>query len=292
MKHLMEFTVPSDCAGTALRDYLRYNLSLSAGLVKRAKYREGGICIDGREVHTDYILRGGEKLTLTTESDDEFSSGVEAVDGNLDIIFEDDEILVINKEGGMPVHPSQNHHTDSVANIVAYRYKNMIFRPVNRLDKGTSGLMVIAKNADICARLSSQLHTTFTKEYLGICDGIFEQKSGVIDAPIGRVEGSVIKREVRSDGKSAKTFFEVVKEHNNRSLVRFTITTGRTHQIRVHSAYIGHSITGDFLYGTEDKSLISRPALHACKIEFDYRGKRVTFEAPLPEDMKGLVYES
>ena len=140
MKHLMEFTVPSDCAGTALRDYLRYNLSLSAGLVKRAKYREGGICIDGREVHTDYILRGGEKLTLTTESDDEFSSGVEAVDGNLDIIFEDDEILVINKEGGMPVHPSQNHHTDSVANIVAYRYKNMIFRPVNRLDKGTSAV--------------------------------------------------------------------------------------------------------------------------------------------------------
>ncbi len=289
MKHTVTYFVPSDCAGIALRDYLRYNLSLSAGLVKRAKYRDGGICIDGREVHTDYILRGGESLTLTTESDDEFSENTVPVDGNLDIIFEDEEILIINKAGGMPVHPSQNHYTDSVANIVAYRYKNMIFRPVNRLDKGTSGLMVIAKNADICARLSQQLHTTFTKEYLGVCDGIFEQKSGVINAPIGRADNSVIKREVRPDGKSAETFFYVEKETDLRSLVHFKITTGRTHQIRVHCAHIGHPITGDFLYGTEDTSLISRPALHACKIKFDYRGKCVTFEAQLPEDIKNLL---
>ena len=285
----MEFNVPDECAGMALRDYLRYTLSLSAGLVKRAKYRDGGICIDGREVHTNYILVGGEVLTLTTESDGEFSSGVEAVEGTLDTVYEDEEILIINKAGGMPVHPSQNHHTDSVANVVAYKYKNMIFRPVNRLDKGTSGLMVIAKNADICARLCSQLHTTFKKEYLGVCDGVFDEKSGVINAPIGRADGSVIKREVRPDGKCARTFYSVENETLLHSLVRFKITTGRTHQIRVHASHIGHPITNDFLYGNEDTSLISRPALHACRIEFDYRGKAVSFDAPLPDDMKGLI---
>ena len=272
----------------ALRDYLRSKLMLSAALVKRAKYRDGGICIDGKEVHTDYILRGGERLTLITEDESEFSD-IEPVDGTLDTVYEDDEILIINKAGGMPVHPSQNHRTDSVANIVAYKYRNMIFRPVNRLDKGTSGIMVIAKNADICSKLCCQLHTTFKKEYLGVCDGIFDKKSGVINAPVGRAEGSVIKREVCSDGKDAETFYEVLKEGTMRSLVRFEIKTGRTHQIRVHSAHIGHPITGDFLYGTEDKALISRPALHAHKIQFDYRGKCVAFEAPLPEDMKGLI---
>ncbi len=285
----MKFIISQECAGMALRDYLRRELSLSAGLVKRAKYRNGGICIDGREVHTDYVLCGGETLTLTTESEDDFSSGVESAEGSLDTVYEDDEILIINKAGGMPVHPSQNHHTDSVANIAAYKYKNMIFRPVNRLDKGTSGLMVIAKNADICARLCAQLHTTFKKEYLGVCEGIFDKKNGVINAPIGRADGSVIKREVRPDGKSAETFFEVEKENALRSLVRFKITTGRTHQIRVHASHIGHPLTGDFLYGTENKTLISRPALHACRIEFDYRGKSVSFDAPLPDDMKGLI---
>ena len=166
------------------------------------------------------------------------------------------------------------------------------FHPVHRLDKGTSGLVVVAKHAHAQEKLKNQLHTNeFCRVYLAVCDGMPSGPSGTVDAPIGPVEGSLIAREVRSDGRPARTHYRVLQACGPRSLVELELETGRTHQIRVHMAHIGCPLTGDFLYGTEDRALIGRPALHSARLELTHpiTGERLCFSAPVPADMALMI---
>ena len=164
--------------------------------------------------------------------------------------------------------------------------------PVQRLDKGTSGLLVVAKHPHAQEQLKGQLHTpAFRRIYLAVCEGIPRPPEGCIDAPIGRVPGSLMARQVDPAGQPASTRYRVLRTGQGRALVELELDTGRTHQIRVHMAHIGHPLTGDFLYGTEDHSLISRPALHSARLSLRHpvTGEPMAWEQPLPEDMARLV---
>lgn len=215
---------------------------------------------------------------------------------NLDIVYEDDSILVINKSPFIPVHPSQNHYTDSLSNGVK-NYYNQIglkkkIRPVNRLDKNTSGLVIFAKNEYIQENLTLQMKSnTFSKKYLAILDGIPTENHGSIIAPISRKEGSIMERIIDfENGQYAETHFKVLKTINNLSLVEFSLKTGRTHQIRVHAKHIGCPILGDTLYNKESSS-INRQALHAYSISFLHpiNNNLMNLEIALPNDMKALI---
>ena len=214
---------------------------------------------------------------------------------NLDIIFEDDCFLIVNKPSNTPIHPSANHYTDSLANGVKYYFDsihlNKKIRPVNRLDKDTSGLVIFAKNEYIQENLINQMKTNdFNKEYIAVLDGKISQKEGIIDAPISRKEESIIEREVNFEkGQKAITYYKVIFEEGNLSLVNFKLKTGRTHQIRVHSKYINAPILGDTLHNKE-ANLINRQALHAFKIEFIHpvSKNKMSFETPIPKDIKNI----
>lgn len=218
----------------------------------------------------------------------------------LDIIYEDDSLLIVNKPPVVPVHPSANHFDDSLSNGVKYYFDsiglNKKIRPVNRLDKNTSGLVIFAKNEYIQEELIFQMKTnSFKKRYLALLNGKLHCKKGIINAPISRKEGSIIEREVNFEtGQKAITNYNVIKDFSknsfNYSLTEFELITGRTHQIRVHSKYIGHPILGDSLYGSESK-LISRQALHSYYLEFNHpiSKERLIFEIDLPKDIKELL---
>lgn len=213
----------------------------------------------------------------------------------LDIIYEDKYILVVDKPANMPVHPSMLHFEDTLSNGVKCYFDainlHRKIRIVTRLDKDTSGLVVFAKNEYIQEMLTLQMKThLFKKEYIGILEGILEPKSGTINAPISRRSGSIIERCVDENGQMSITHYDVIKTFDNMSLVHFILETGRTHQIRVHSKYIGFPILGDTLYGTASP-LISRQALHCYKISFIHpiTKEKMKFVADLPEDMKKII---
>ena len=212
-----------------------------------------------------------DKITIDFNYDED-NSNIVAKQMDLDIIYEDDTMLIINKPRGIAVHPSIKHYEDSISSGVKYYFClkgiNKKIRPVNRLDLNTSGLIIFAKNEYIQECLIKQMQErTFRKEYLAIATGIFDKKSGIIDASIARKEGSIIERCIDENGQIAKTKYEVIKENGNNSIVRCELLTGRTHQIRVHMAYIGHPLLGDTLYG-EKSDLIDGQALHCYKLAF------------------------
>ena len=214
---------------------------------------------------------------------------------NLDIIFEDDSFLIINKAPNIAVHPSINHYENSLSNGVKYYFNkinlNKKIRPVNRLDKDTSGLVVFAKNEYIQENLIRQMKlNTFKKEYIAILEGKLPQKEGIINLPISRKLGSIIEREVNfEEGQEAITLYKVISEMDNLSLVKFELKTGRTHQIRVHSKYMNCPLLGDSLYNKKS-TIINRQALHAQKIEFIHpiTKNRISFEAKPPKDILNI----
>ena len=218
---------------------------------------------------------------------------------DLNIIFEDNSLIIIDKPAGIPVHPSILHFDNSLSNGLAYYFqeKNIKkkIRPVNRLDKDTSGIVVFAKNEYIQECLIQQMKSKkFLKEYFAILEGFLETSSGTINAPISRKEGSIIEREINSNGDISITHFELIKNFSTKgkklSLVKFKLETGRTHQIRVHSKYINHPILGDSLYGN-NSNLISRQALHSYKINFIHpiTNKKLEFQVNLPKDMNSIL---
>ena len=216
--------------------------------------------------------------------------------GELDIRYEDGDMVVLNKAPGVTVHPGPGHFYDTVGNFLLWHYdqegSEADFHPVHRLDRGTSGLMVVAKHPHAQEKLKEQLHTAdFFREYLAVCDGCPQPRAGVIDAPLGPKPGSLVEQMVRPDGKPARTRYGVVLEREGRSLLRLALDTGRTHQIRVHMASLGCPLTGDFLYGTEAPELIRRPALHSARLSFRHpiTGRRLSFTQPIPCDMADLI---
>lgn len=214
---------------------------------------------------------------------------------DLKIVFEDDYMLVLNKPAGYPIHPSMLHFEDSISNGVRYYFDSINLhkkiRPVNRLDKDTSGLVIFAKNEYVQEHLVRQMkNNQFTKEYIAICEGTLPDVSGTINAPISRKNGSIIERCIDPSGDIAITHYDVVKSNDALSVVHLVLETGRTHQIRVHMAHIGNPIIGDTLYG-HSSDLINRQALHSYKTSFIHpvSGQKMDLIAPLYDDMDNII---
>ncbi len=288
---ILRHTVSQEEDQKTVKDLIRIHFSLSTGQLRRIKRRENGILLDGKPVTVVQPARAGQLLECA--ADDTAQSSVAPCALPLEILYEDEWMTVINKPAGIPTHPSSfSPKEPSVAGAYLYHKNGGVFHPVKRLDKGTSGIMVLAANAHSHKRLCDALQRgEFQRQYLAVCEGHFPSKEGSVDAPIGRREGSVIQREVRPDGKPAKTLYRVEHEGTLCSLVRLCPLTGRTHQLRVHMAYLGHPLVGDFLYGQEDLSRIHRPPLHSASLLLVHPadGQTLSLQAPLPEDMVSLL---
>ena len=291
----VSLTVPPERAGQKVDTLLRKALGLSGTVIRRIKWLPDGILLDGERVFTSRRAEPGQVLTVRL-SDPERRSGVVPAPGPLDIIYEDGDMLVLNKAPGVLVHPGAGHFDDTIGNFLLDYYDRTgveaDFHPVHRLDKGTSGLMVAAKHPHAQEVLKNQLHTAeFRRIYLAVCLGGPAEEAGTVDAPIGMAEGSIVARAVRPDGLPARTHYRVLRRAGDRVLVRLALETGRTHQIRVHMAHLGCPLAGDFLYGREDRDLIPRPALHSAELSVrqPVTGERLTFTCPLPEDMVRLM---
>ena len=284
----MEYIINEKQDKILLRDFLRRELKLSARLVKSLKKYENSILVNGEHSIVTKRLSKGDVVTLDfTDKEEDVNEYLEKTDIPLDIIYEDENFTVVNKSSNMPTHQSLRHYTDTLANALAFRYKDRpyVFRAINRLDMDTSGVVVTANNRFYADFLCEKLQNGgFHKQYIAIVEGKLEGE-GTIDAPIIRLEESIIKRGVSSEGDESITNYKVLMSSDSVSVVLVTPVTGRTHQIRVHMAHIGHPIVGDFLYGKESDEM-KRQALHAYRLDIDGIG---SFEAKLPEDMQNLI---
>ncbi len=276
-----------------LKDVLKNYFEISDRLLVKLKHSKN-IFINGQDAFVSNLIHLNDIVTVNIDFV-EFCPNIVPTEMDLDIIYEDDALLVLNKPAGIPVHPSMDHFEDSLSNGVKYYFDKIglqkKIRPVNRLDKDTSGLVVFAKNEYVQECLVRQMkNNEFKKEYIAICNGIFENKAGTVNAPIARKENSIIERCISENGEKAITHYEVIKECENYSVVKCTLETGRTHQIRVHMAHIGHPLLGDTLYGAAS-SLISRQALHAYRITFKHpiTKHQLEFTTNIPEDIKKLI---
>lgn len=272
---------------------LKEQFLLSDRLITKLK-KANKIYLNDLPTYTKKSVTVGDTVSVLIDFEED-NSNIVASNIPLDIIYEDDYLLVINKPANIAIHPSILHFDNSLSNGVKFYFDKLglkkKIRIVNRLDRNTSGIVVFAKNEYIQECLIKQMKTKeLKKEYLAIAKGILESKSGTLNFPIARKEGSIIERTVSSDGDSAITHYDIVKEFNNLSLVHIVLETGRTHQIRVHFSYIGHPILGDTLYGSPSE-LINRQALHSYKLTFIHpvTKKVLSLEAPLPNDIKNII---
>lgn len=280
-------------AGRSAASVLRREMRLSGGLIARLKLVPGGLTRNGLPLKTNELIAAGDVLSAAVG---ESPADEDRAPLPFPVLFEDEDILVIDKPAGAAVHGSRYDDTvPSVeSDVNAYYGKEGLFHPVSRLDRGTTGVMLIAKNGFMHELLALQLHTNaFKRYYLGAAEGIFSEAEGTISLPIARIEGSAIKREIREDGAPSVTHYRVIwDKHVGRpvSLVEFLLETGRTHQIRLHTAAVGHPLVGDWLYGTEDRERIARPALHSARLIFTHplTGQRQELCSPLPNDMLAL----
>ena len=265
------------------------------GLVAALK-RNPLVYINDKEALLYYPLHVGDELIIKLpEEGDHSSTQIIPMDVPLDVVYEDEDILVINKPAGMSIHPSLHHYEDSLANAVAGYYaargESIVFRCVNRLDKNTTGLTIIAKNALASAVLNTQgKNREIHRTYRCIVEGSI-QDAGVVDAPIGRVGDSVILRQVDPEnGQRALTHYTPLLEANGYTLLECTLETGRTHQIRVHMNHIGHPLPGDYLYHPVFDR-IDRQPLHSYRLTFTHpiTGEAMDFTAPMPKDMEELL---
>ena len=293
----LTLSIGPELAGQEVNTLLRRTLGLSGTVLRRVKWLEDGITLDGVRVNVRVRVRESQTLSVRL-TDPAPTSGVVPAEGPLDIVYEDPDLVVVDKAPGVLVHPGHGHFDDTLGNYLMWHYQQSgdesDFHPVHRLDKGTTGLIVVAKHAHAQEKLKNQLHTgDFRRVYLAVCDGRPPELVGDIDAPIGPVDGSQTARQVRPDGKPARTHYQVLRWWGPRTLVCLVLDTGRTHQIRVHMAHIGCPLTGDFLYGTENRALIARPALHSGYLELRHpiTGERMQFSVPLPDDMTTLMKE-
>lgn len=278
----IEYKVEEYFEGKKLISFLRGHIKLSVRLLRSLKRVDGGIQVNGKHARTVDIIHTGDTVTLRINEDE--SSSI-PIDYPLTVIYEDEDVLVIDKPAMLPMHESHNHQGDTLANAVSgylnKKGKSLSFRAVGRLDKGTSGLVICALNSHAAARLSGN----FEKTYYAIATGCYEGE-GTIDKPIYRPDPMKTYRTADDRGDRAVTHYRVLESGQNYSLMEINLETGRTHQIRVHFAFLGTPLYGDRMYGREHP-LIERQALHCGKVSFNHpvTGKEIKLEAPLPKDM-------
>lgn len=294
MMRRLSITIEGCDEGRQLKQVVFSRLKLGRHLFSSIKF-QNGLLVDGIPAHADQRVRAGQVITLLLAENHETRHLPQAAP--LSVAYEDEDLLIVVKPAPLPSQASSRQGTGTLENYVAAYLKSggpFVYRPVNRLDKGVSGLMVIAKNAYAQQRLQNKLHTPeFIREYLAVAEGVPQPLSGVIDAPIGKIDPKGVKRHIAPDGKPSVTHYETLQTAGERSLVKLRLETGRTHQIRVHMQHIGCPVAGDFLYGHETNELPGRIALHSYHLEclHPVTGERLSYTSPLPEELAKLLIE-
>ncbi|MGW9125735.1 RluA family pseudouridine synthase [Paenibacillus chitinolyticus] len=304
----LTYVVPPDEEGFYLKTILQNRMGLSRKLLSRLKLTEQGITVNGKREYISIKVNGGDVIEIRMQEEE--SEDILPQDLPLEILYEDEHLLIVNKESGMIVHPTHGHYLNTVANAAVHHWKergeNVRFRPVHRLDQETSGVLAIAKNPYVHQQISEQMIAhSITKEYLAIVHGTVAEDRGTIDAPIDRDPEQPHVRIVTPSGYRAVTHYETVRRYDGITLVRLMLETGRTHQIRVHMKHLGHPLLGDKMYGPEADfaageapgaddaagPALARQALHAYRLGFVHPGtrERVEFTAPLPADMQAVL---
>lgn len=296
MNRNIDYIIDEDSAGLRVEQFLRRK-RYSGQNLSEIKRMPKSILVNGVHYYMRQELSTGDHLQVRI-CETQNSEKIPPTKLPLDIIYEDEDLLVLNKPAGMPIHPSLNNYTNSIANALAYYFqsqgKPFIFRCYNRLDRDTSGLTIVSKHLVSGSILSDMTkYREVHREYLAIARGSVTPSEGTIQAPLGRKEGTIIERTVDWEhGEDAVTHYKVVKEANGHSLVSLRLETGRTHQIRIHMKYLGYPLIGDYLYNP-DMEYMTRQALHSHHMEFTHpiTGAHMSFTAPLPEDMARVMQE-
>ena len=299
MERTLTYKINNSIPPLPVSQFLRQK-GFSMQSLTQLKKDPAAVLADGMPCFMNHVLQPGEVLTIHI-LEKHSSEKIPPADLPLDIVYEDEDLMVINKPAGMPIHPSMNNYYNSLANGLACYFKRQncpfVFRCINRLDRDTSGLTLIAKHSVSGGMLSTMISNKtvsgITREYLAIVKGSVTPPEGTITAPLARKEGSIIERCVDFEkGENAITHYRVLDEKNGHSLVSLILETGHTHQIRIHMKYLGYPLIGDYLYNP-DMELITRQALHAWRLSFQHpiTGKDLHFTAPLPEDMEAVAGE-
>jgi len=272
--------------GKTLKTFLRQSCGISARSMTVIKYNGGTIAVDGRELRAHDIVRVNDIVTISLPKE---HNTIEPVEGTPDIIYEDDYLLIVNKPADMPVHPTKVHQLDTLANMVSFyqksRGEDYVFRALNRLDKDTSGCVVLVKD-----RIAySLVKPTLRKTYIAVCEGIIEE-DGTVDTPIALSPGSTIKRCVSKEGAEAITHYHPISYGNGHTMCELWLETGRTHQIRCHMSSIGYPLAGDDLYGGS-RSKINRQALHCQSIRFLHpvTHEDISLTTPIPGSFLRII---
>lgn len=291
----LKFIIKNENENEKINQILQNQLGISSRLLYKL-IKGNNIKLNNDSCDTRNTANVGDLLTVDFNYDED-NSNIVPTKMNLDIVFEDEWLLVVNKPAGIAVHPSILHYSDSLCNGVRFYFDSINLhkkiRPVNRLDLNTSGLVVFAKCEYIQECLISEMkHHIFKKEYLCVCEGHFEKNCGTINAPIARKENSIIERCVSETGQESITHYEVLRPFDDFSLVKCLLETGRTHQIRVHMAFVGHPLVGDSLYGSIS-DFIDRQALHCVYLQFVHPITKnvLSLRGELPLDFKNLIFE-
>jgi 23S rRNA pseudouridine1911/1915/1917 synthase len=291
---VITYKVGEDGNEIKIRDYMKDNLNLSGRFIRGSAMNKR-LRVNGKEVKLSYRLHEGDIIEVIVNAEE--SQDIEGEDLNIKVIYEDDDLLIVDKPPFMVVHPTKSHQTGTLANGVIHHFRsnndNSIVRLVSRLDRDTSGLIMIAKNQFSHMNLAKSMEKNLIKKsYLAIIHGELKNHEGTIDLPIGRPTNETIKRAVLEDGQRSITHYKVIESYKEGALVELILETGRTHQIRVHLSHVGCPIYGEQLYSDfNDEELISRQALHAYVLSLPHprTGKILNFKSDLPEDMQKLI---
>lgn len=291
MRTLTKTIEPADGGRTVL-SLLRREFACSDAHISRLKRRETGILLNGEPCYVTARVNAGD--TLTIEIGDLPTGHIVPMAYPLDVRYEDEDLLVVDKPAGISVHQSTRDPEElTLENAVCHYLGGGISpHPVSRLDRGTSGLITFAKSGYIHERLRRQMHTRdYARVYLGVAAGRVDPPEGAIELPIGMAQGSTYRRAICEGGQPARTEYETLAANDRFTLLRLVPRTGRTHQLRLHLAAIGFPLAGDWLYGAEDRALIARPALHSYELALTHpvTGERIRLVSGLPEDMRRLI---